>query len=170
MSNNARRCDSQERPTSSVTVLFFGYTTGTGNRGPCAKIRYLTSAVTGVWLTSPVRTAMRFLVLASAIACAATVHAHATVFGVWVNQVFQYVMLSKFPEIYLVYEIRGDGRNLYIRSPPNNNVGTPNVPEKSTEKIYIACEGLNIDCHDLQCEQQPYAISRDSLHLSDCLR
>ncbi|KZW00645.1 glycoside hydrolase family 61 protein [Exidia glandulosa HHB12029] len=47
---------------------------------------------------------MKVAVVASLAACIAAVHAHTTVYGLWVNNVFQ-----------------GDGRNQYIRSPPNNN-------------------------------------------------
>jgi lytic cellulose monooxygenase (C1-hydroxylating) len=48
-------------------------------------------------------------------------NAHSTVWGAWVNGVFQWVFplnkLLSFEHKYL----RGDGRNVYIRSPPNNN-------------------------------------------------
>lgn len=47
---------------------------------------------------------MKVTVLAPLAACLVSVHAHATVYGAWVNKVFQ-----------------GDGRSQYIRSPPNNN-------------------------------------------------
>ncbi|KAJ9134341.1 Glycoside hydrolase family 61 protein [Pleurostoma richardsiae] len=47
---------------------------------------------------------MRFTAALSAVAFAGTAWSHATMFGVWVNDVDQ-----------------GDGRNVYIRSPPNNS-------------------------------------------------
>ncbi|KAL0953275.1 hypothetical protein HGRIS_004525 [Hohenbuehelia grisea] len=57
------------------------------------------------------------LVLASFVAAAS---AHATVYGVWVNGAFQ-----------------GDGRNRYIRSPPNNN------PVKDLKSSATACNVNN---------------------------
>ncbi|KAK7040264.1 hypothetical protein VNI00_009730 [Paramarasmius palmivorus] len=57
------------------------------------------------------------LVLAS---CIATAFAHTTVYGVWVNDAFQ-----------------GDGRNQYIRSPPNNN------PVKDLKSSAMACNVNN---------------------------
>jgi cellulase len=53
-------------------------------------------------------------------AMAATASAHATVWGVWVNGAFQ-----------------GDGRNTYIRSPPNNN------PVTSVTSSDINCNANN---------------------------
>ncbi|KAG8702296.1 hypothetical protein FRC09_004810 [Ceratobasidium sp. 395] len=47
---------------------------------------------------------MRLSALAVSLLSVAFVSAHTTVYGVWINGVFQ-----------------GDGRNNYIRSPPNNN-------------------------------------------------
>ncbi|KAF5373265.1 hypothetical protein D9615_007473 [Tricholomella constricta] len=57
------------------------------------------------------------VVLASFIAAAT---AHATVYGAWINGVFQ-----------------GDGRNTYIRSPPNNN------PVKDLKSSAMACNVNN---------------------------
>ncbi|KIJ42694.1 lytic polysaccharide monooxygenase [Sphaerobolus stellatus SS14] len=62
---------------------------------------------------------MQLLSLLSTLAFATFAAAHATVWGVWVNGVDQ-----------------GDGRNLYIRSPPNNN------PVKNITLPDIAC---NVD-------------------------
>ena len=47
---------------------------------------------------------MRFSASAAALAMATTVSAHAQVYGLWVNG-----------------EDQGDGRNVYIRSPPSNS-------------------------------------------------
>jgi cellulase len=54
-----------------------------------------------------------------ALALAACVSAHTTVYGLWVNDVFQ-----------------GDGRNLYVRSPPSNS------PVKDVSLTAINC---NVD-------------------------
>lgn len=53
-------------------------------------------------------------------ALATTVSAHATVYGIWVNGAF-----------------KGDGRNQYIRSPPNNN------PVKDIAGTQINCNVNN---------------------------
>ncbi|KAF8609081.1 glycoside hydrolase family 61 protein [Ceratobasidium sp. AG-I] len=63
---------------------------------------------------------MRFSTLAVTLFSAAFVHAHTTVYGVWINGVFQ-----------------GDGRNQYIRSPPNNN------PVKDLTSSAMACNVNN---------------------------
>ncbi|KAI5798017.1 putative endo-beta-1,4-glucanase D [Peziza echinospora] len=64
---------------------------------------------------------MRFSVTLSVLAgLAATAQAHTTVFGLWVNGVFQ-----------------GDGRNAYIRSPPNNS------PVKDVTQASINCNVNN---------------------------
>ncbi|KAK7753492.1 hypothetical protein SLS62_004567 [Diatrype stigma] len=59
---------------------------------------------------------MRFTALSAAAALASTVSAHTTMFSVWVNG-----------------EDQGDGRNVYIRSPPNNN------PVKELGSAAMAC-------------------------------
>ncbi|KAG8703036.1 hypothetical protein FRC12_019248 [Ceratobasidium sp. 428] len=63
---------------------------------------------------------MKFSVLAVSLLSAAFVSAHTTVYGVWLNGVFQ-----------------GDGRNNYIRSPPNNN------PVKDINSSAMACNVNN---------------------------
>ncbi|KAG8678942.1 hypothetical protein FRC09_019398, partial [Ceratobasidium sp. 395] len=63
---------------------------------------------------------MKFSTLAVSLVSAAVVSAHATVYGVWINGVFQ-----------------GDGRNQYIRSPPNNN------PVKDLNSGAMACNVNN---------------------------
>ncbi|KAG8734932.1 hypothetical protein FRC10_011207 [Ceratobasidium sp. 414] len=64
---------------------------------------------------------MKFSTLAVTLLSAAFVSAHTTVYGVWLNGVFQ-----------------GDGRNSYIRSPPNNN------PVKDLTSSAMACNVNNV--------------------------
>lgn len=65
---------------------------------------------------------MRGLLCFSLITAAVTsVVAHTTVYGVWINGVFQ-----------------GDGRDVYIRSPPNND------PVKDITSSAMACNVNNI--------------------------
>ncbi|TEB18579.1 hypothetical protein FA13DRAFT_1579389, partial [Coprinellus micaceus] len=63
---------------------------------------------------------MRFATLLGLASAAATAVAHSTVFGVWVNGVEQ-----------------GDGRNHYIRSPPNNS------PVKDLTSADLTCNANN---------------------------
>ncbi|QRV94311.1 glycoside hydrolase family 61 protein [Ceratobasidium sp. AG-Ba] len=63
---------------------------------------------------------MKFSSLAVTLLSAAFVSAHTTVYGVWINGVFQ-----------------GDGRYQYIRSPPNNN------PVKDLSSSAMACNVNN---------------------------
>ncbi|KAG8922319.1 hypothetical protein FRC02_011945 [Tulasnella sp. 418] len=63
---------------------------------------------------------MKAAALASLFAFIATAHAHTTVWGAWINDSFQ-----------------GDGRNQYIRSPPNNN------PVKDLSSSAMACNVNN---------------------------
>ncbi|KAG8782510.1 hypothetical protein FRC12_020733 [Ceratobasidium sp. 428] len=63
---------------------------------------------------------MRISALAVSLLSAAFVSAHTTVYGVWINGVFQ-----------------GDGRYNYIRSPPNNN------PVKDLTSSAMACNVNN---------------------------
>ncbi|KAF8661362.1 hypothetical protein AX16_001456 [Volvariella volvacea WC 439] len=63
---------------------------------------------------------MKFLTFYYLAAFVASVSAHCTVWGVWVNGVDQ-----------------GDGRNTYIRSPPNNN------PVKDLKSSALACNVNN---------------------------
>ncbi|KAG9081850.1 hypothetical protein FRC07_014398, partial [Ceratobasidium sp. 392] len=63
---------------------------------------------------------MKFSTLTFSLLSAAFVSAHTTVYGVWLNGVFQ-----------------GDGRNNYIRSPPNNN------PVKDINSSAMSCNVNN---------------------------
>ncbi|KAG8721019.1 hypothetical protein FRC08_016329 [Ceratobasidium sp. 394] len=63
---------------------------------------------------------MKFATLAVTLLSAGFVSAHTTVYGAWINGVFQ-----------------GDGRNNYIRSPPNNN------PVKDLTSSAMACNVNN---------------------------
>lgn len=64
---------------------------------------------------------MKLLALPLAVSLVSLAHAHATVFGVFVNNEFQ-----------------GDGRNVYIRSPPNNS------PVKDVSSPDINCNANNV--------------------------
>jgi len=63
---------------------------------------------------------MKILLFAITASLSVTVHAHTTVYGAWINGIFQ-----------------GDGRGIYIRSPPNNN------PVKDLTSDAMACNVNN---------------------------